>query len=119
MDRRNSRKKMTHVQIDIARKVKRVIENLGTKNNLNPRVREVVPITFATRHDMGNEFRDRLGSMIKNQIDAGKVDLTVLFGPECTGRVRVIGFGILPMVYNSVQHSGVLVQSLQDEVKEL
>ncbi|KAF6140025.1 hypothetical protein GIB67_001766 [Kingdonia uniflora] len=36
MDRRNSAKKMTPVQIDIARKIKHV-ENLGTTNNLNPR----------------------------------------------------------------------------------
>ncbi|KAF6146226.1 hypothetical protein GIB67_011698 [Kingdonia uniflora] len=261
MDRRNSAKKMTPVQIDIARKAKRVIENWGTTNNLNPRglrrsaqpeivpeivqdehnlspgeyviseasnqpthnfkrrrkpnkckiiatenyfrrplecnllgqpvgedsvgyntylgviVREVVPITFATWHDVGNEFRDMLWTMIKqkfivpdearklalmtmgkdwrehkvqkrketrrkyidvrknhklphacsrlgyprlehkmDQIDAGEVDLTVFFGP---GRVRVTGFGISPMVYNIVQQSGVLVQSLQEEVKEL
>ncbi|KAF6173740.1 hypothetical protein GIB67_042908 [Kingdonia uniflora] len=91
---------------------------------------------------MGNEFRDRLWTMIKqkfivpdearkrtlmtmgkdwrehkvqkrkDQIDAGEVDLTVLFGPECTGRMRVTGFSISPMVYNSVQQSRVFVQSL-------
>ncbi|KAF6151475.1 hypothetical protein GIB67_016287 [Kingdonia uniflora] len=268
MDRRNSAKKMTPVQIDIARKTKHVAENLGTTNNLNPRglrrsaqpeivqeehnlspgekatseasnqpthnfkrrrapnkckvittknylrrplehnllgqpvgkdsvdyntylsviVREVVSITFATWHDVGNEFRDRLWIMIKkvidieddleqalvncpedvpydqweifakqcttseyketrrkyievrkkhklphacsslgyprlvhkmDQIDAGEVDLTLLFDPEYIGRVRVTGFNISPMVYNSVQHSRVLVQSLQEEVKEL
>ncbi|KAF6142911.1 hypothetical protein GIB67_003867 [Kingdonia uniflora] len=185
MDRRNSTKKMTPVQIDIAGKAKRVVENLGTTNNLNPRgqpvgeysvgynrylgviVREVVPITFATRHDVGNEFSDRLWTMIKDwqerkvqkgkvidieddleqtlsncpedvpydqwevfaeqyttseykdQIDVGEVNLTVLFGPERTGRVKVIGFDISPMVCNSVQQSGVLLQSLQEEVKEL
>ncbi|KAF6170764.1 hypothetical protein GIB67_015716, partial [Kingdonia uniflora] len=31
---------MTPVQIDITRKAKRVVENLGTTNNLNPRVRD-------------------------------------------------------------------------------
>ncbi|KAF6154273.1 hypothetical protein GIB67_026729, partial [Kingdonia uniflora] len=53
-----------------------------------------------------------------DQIDVGEVNLTVLFGPERTGQVRVTGFDISPMVYNNVQHSGVLVKSLQ-EVKEL
>ncbi|KAF6154408.1 hypothetical protein GIB67_028300 [Kingdonia uniflora] len=96
MDRRNSAKKMTPVQIDIARKAKRVVENLGTTNNLNHR-----------------------GKYWVDQIDAGEVDLTVLFGPERTGRVNVTGFDISPTVYNSVQQSGVLVQSLQEEVKEL
>ncbi|KAF6156476.1 hypothetical protein GIB67_011277 [Kingdonia uniflora] len=78
MDRINSAKKMIPVQIDIARKAKRVIENLGITNNLNPRdsvgyniylgimVREVVLITFATWHDVGNKFRDRLWTMIKD-----------------------------------------------------
>ncbi|KAF6168411.1 hypothetical protein GIB67_004963 [Kingdonia uniflora] len=192
---------MTPVQIDIARKAKRVVENLGTTNNLNPRGKYWVrggPIAFATWHDVGNEFRDMLWTMIKHkfivldearklalitmgkdwrehkvqkrkvidieddleqalvnchedetrrkhievrkkhklphacsrlgyphlkhkmdQIDAGKVDLTVLFSPERIGRIRVTGFDISPMVYNSIQHSGVLVQSLQEEVKEL
>ncbi|KAF6176971.1 hypothetical protein GIB67_027771 [Kingdonia uniflora] len=114
MDRRNSAKKMILVQIDIARKAKRVVDNLGTTNNLNSRglrrsaqpeivpeivqeehnlspgeeatsealnqpthnfkrrrglnkFREVVPITFATWHDVGNKFRDRLWTMIKQK----------------------------------------------------
>ncbi|KAF6172460.1 hypothetical protein GIB67_006973 [Kingdonia uniflora] len=58
-------------------------------------------------------------SEYKHQIDIGGVDLTVLFDPELTGRVRVTGFGISPMVYNSVQQSGVLVQSLQEEPNQI
>ncbi|KAF6146514.1 hypothetical protein GIB67_000397, partial [Kingdonia uniflora] len=168
------------VQIDIAKKPKRVVKNMGTTNNLNPRgqfvgkdllgyntylgliVREVDLITFSTWHDVGNEFRDRLWTTIKQnfivpdegrkltlmtmgkdcgehidvpydkwevfveqcvtseyKIDVGEVDLTVLCGPERTERVRVTRFSISPMVFNSVQHSGVLVQSFHEEVKEL
>ncbi|KAF6153034.1 hypothetical protein GIB67_034756, partial [Kingdonia uniflora] len=137
IDRRNSAKKMAPVQIDIARKAKCIVENLGTANNLNPTIREVVLITFATWPDVGNEFRDRLWTIIKqkfivpeearklifmttgkdwheykvhkrkDQIDVGEVDLTVLYGPECTRRVRVMGFVISPKVYNSVEHSEV------------
>ncbi|KAF6166138.1 hypothetical protein GIB67_023848 [Kingdonia uniflora] len=92
-------------------------DSVGYNTYLGVIVREVVPITFATWHDVGNEFRDRLWTMIKDQIDVDEVDLTMLFGPERTGRVKVIRFGISPMIYNSVQQSGVLVQSLQEEVK--
>ncbi|KAF6157151.1 hypothetical protein GIB67_041612 [Kingdonia uniflora] len=130
MDQRNLARNMTLVQIDIARKAKRVAENLGTTNNLNPRVRKVVLITFATWYDAEKEFRDRLWTTIKqkfivpeeaiklalmtmgkdwrehivqkrkvidieddleqalDQIDAGEVDLIVLSGPECIGRVK-------------------------------
>ncbi|KAF6143535.1 hypothetical protein GIB67_029704 [Kingdonia uniflora] len=154
MDRRNSAKKMTTVQISIARKAKRVIENLCTINNLNPRVpdearklalmttgkdwhehkvqkRKVIDIEDDLEQVLANCPEDVpydqwevfvvqcTTSEYKDQIDAGEVDLTVLFGPECTGRVRVTGFGISLMVYNSIQQSGVLVQSLQEEVKEL
>ncbi|KAF6167831.1 hypothetical protein GIB67_027609 [Kingdonia uniflora] len=140
MDRRISAKKMTPVQIDIAREAKRIVENLGTTNNLNPRglrqsaqleiVLEIVQeehnlspreeATSEALNQLTHNFKCRRGlNKCKDQIDAGKVDLTVLFVPECTERVRVTGFGISPMVYNSVQHSGVLVQSLQEDVKEL
>ncbi|KAF6134398.1 hypothetical protein GIB67_005790 [Kingdonia uniflora] len=207
-DRRNLSKKMIPVQIDIARKAKRTVENLGTTNNLNPRAcatiglrrsaqPEIVPEIqkFIVPYEvkklalmiMGKDWRehkvqkrkvidieDDLEQALTNfpedvpydqwkvfaeqyttseyketrrkhidvrknhklphsssrlgyprlehkmdQIGACEVDLTVLFGPERTRRVRVTGFRISPMIYSSVQHSGVLVQSLQEEVKEL
>ncbi|KAF6154382.1 hypothetical protein GIB67_003835, partial [Kingdonia uniflora] len=150
--------------IIIARKAKRVIENLGTTNNLNPRglcqsaQPEIVPEIVQEEHNLSSEeettsetsnqpvhnFKRRRGpdkckviatennirrpleyNLLEqpvgedsDQINVGEVDLAVLFGHECTRRVRVTGFGISPMVYNSVQHSGVLLQSLQ-EVKKL
>ncbi|KAF6140278.1 hypothetical protein GIB67_000326 [Kingdonia uniflora] len=48
-------------------------------------------------------------SEYKNQINASEVNLTVLFGPERSGRVKVMGFGISSMVYNIVQHSTVFL----------
>ncbi|KAF6153946.1 hypothetical protein GIB67_023723 [Kingdonia uniflora] len=149
MDQRNLAKKMTPVQIDITRKAKCVVENLGTTNNLNHRglrrtaqpeiVSEIVQDRLWTMikqnfivpdearklalMTMGKDWRKRkvqkrkvidieddlkqalvnypedvpydqwevfakqcTTSEYKDQIDAGEVDLTVLFGPERTGR---------------------------------
>ncbi|KAF6144880.1 hypothetical protein GIB67_001891 [Kingdonia uniflora] len=125
MDRRNSAKKMTPVQIDIARKAKRVVENLGTTNNLNPKVpdearklalmtmgkdwreqkvqkRKVIDIEDDLEQALANCPEDVpydqwevfakqcTTSEYKDQIDVGEVDLTVLFGPERTGRPNQI-----------------------------
>ncbi|KAF6159463.1 hypothetical protein GIB67_032234 [Kingdonia uniflora] len=49
-----------------------------------------------------------------DHINAGEVDLTVLFGPECTRRVKATRFGISPTVYNSVQQSGVVCWQLPE-----
>ncbi|KAF6167397.1 hypothetical protein GIB67_020703 [Kingdonia uniflora] len=123
------------VQIDIARKAKHIVENLGSTNNLNPRVpKEARKLALMTMGKVWREHKVQKRKVINieddleqalakysedDQIDVGEVNLAVLFCPECTRRVRVMGFDISPTIYNNIQHSGVLVQSLQEEVKEL
>ncbi|KAF6143506.1 hypothetical protein GIB67_029675 [Kingdonia uniflora] len=80
---------------------------------------------FVKAYDHNKDKEENLYSLISFKEKSLRIRLmpvkwiSVLFGPECTRRVRVTGFSISPMVYNSVHHSGVLVQSLQEEVKEL
>ncbi|KAF6173141.1 hypothetical protein GIB67_028439 [Kingdonia uniflora] len=63
--------------------------------------------------------KDKIDEINSNNPDVGDDDLTEVLGPEYPGCMRATGFGISPTLYKGVKHGGLIVQSLQEEVRVL
>ncbi|KAF6175004.1 hypothetical protein GIB67_026492, partial [Kingdonia uniflora] len=67
-----------------------------------------------------NNIIANIGTMdAMNSADVGDHNLTEVLGPEYPGHMWTMGFGISPTLYKGVKHGGVIVQSLQEEVRVL
>ncbi|KAF6146602.1 hypothetical protein GIB67_008888 [Kingdonia uniflora] len=84
-------------------------------------VRRSAVWTRARRKKNGEAINelDRIDEINSNNPDVGDHDLTEVLGLEYPGIMRAMGFGISPTLYKGVKHGGVIVQSLQEEVRVL